>query len=44
MLTLTPVGSGCGYEFRGGDYMAWKKPEFKEVKVTLEVSAYSASK
>jgi len=24
--------------------MAWKKPEFKEVKVTLEVSAYSASK
>jgi len=24
--------------------MAWKKPEFKEVKVTLEVSAYSAQR
>jgi coenzyme PQQ precursor peptide PqqA len=28
----------------GGDHMSWKKPEFKEVAVTLEVTAYAARK
>jgi coenzyme PQQ precursor peptide PqqA len=42
---------GCGHLGRnetgsasGGDRMIWIKPEFKEVAVTLEVTAYAGRK
>jgi coenzyme PQQ precursor peptide PqqA len=31
-----------GIFIRGGEQMIWTKPEFKEVAVTLEVTAYAA--
>jgi coenzyme PQQ precursor peptide PqqA len=31
-----------GNVIRGGEQMIWTKPEFKEVAVTLEVTAYAA--
>jgi len=35
------MAGGLTYH-RGGDDMSWTKPEFKEVVVTLEVTAYVA--
>ena len=40
--TLWTTRNAVGIFIRGGKQMIWTKPEFKEVAVTLEVTAYAA--
>jgi coenzyme PQQ precursor peptide PqqA len=42
-LSVYPAAAGLTRE-QGGDRMIWIKPEFKEVAVTLEVTAYAGRK
>jgi coenzyme PQQ precursor peptide PqqA len=43
ILRDTLVSPGSRYRSRpGGEQMTWTKPEFKEIAVTLEVTAYAA--